>query len=386
MRKPKGRINGEGSIYDSPKGSGRWFAQVTVSGRPKRKRAKSPEHALEVLRELQKQHAAGVNLAKQQPTVAEWCVIWLDEYARKLRAHIRADYRRKVRNYIEGTALGRRRLNLLTPAEVQAWANALSERVGPATVRNAHARLRKALGVAVKMRYLVSNPAVGVELPPVEDRPQTVLNFEQATALLVALETHRHVALYRLALNLGMRQAELLGLTWDAVDWRRGELRVHRQLQRVPGADGHRVAALIDVKTRAGRRTLQLDADLIDVLRKHRANQAEERLFRGKAWRDPFTKQGGLVFTSSTGAPLTPSEVLVLLHSTLEAAGLPRIRFHDLRHTCATLLLADGVTLPAVSKLLGHANVAITARVYAHALEESKATAIAGLSARLRGA
>jgi integrase len=387
-RKPKGRINGEGSIYESPKGSGKWFAQVTVNGKPIRKRAPSQQEAGDLLRQLQDTRRAGVNLRKAQPTVGEWCETWVAQ-APKLRPHIRQDYARKVKRYIVPTPLGRRRLDKLTPAEVQDWANELSEKVGPLTVRNAHARLRKALGVAVRLNYITRNPAVGVELPSVEERlvEDFVLNFEQASALLDALKDDRLYALFRLALNLGMRQGELAGLTWDAVDLPRAELRVHRQLQRVKDGEGPQKPRLMDVKTKAGRRTLQLDDDLVDVLRRHKANHAEERLFIGKAWKDPFVKpHGGLVFTNSAGASLRPSEMRTILHTALDAAGLRHIRFHDLRHTCATLLLADGVPLPAVSSLLGHANVAITARTYAHALKESKATAIAALSARLRRA
>jgi integrase len=245
----------------------------------------------------------------------------------------------------------------------------------PQTVRNAHARLHKALAVAVKQRYLMRNVADDVELPTVRPRLITPLDIDQATALLDAVNGHRWAALYRLAINLGLREGELLGLTWNAIDFKTMTIRVYQQLQRVDGT-----FLLQTTKTKAGERTLRLDDDLLGILRAHQKNQAEERRVCGPAWKDRLD----LVFVSETGAPIHVSCLRAHFKQSLRRAGLPSMRFHDLRHTAATLMLADGVPIVTVSKILGHSSAAVTATIYAHALDSSKASAIGALSQRLR--
>lgn len=384
-RRSKGRANGEGSVYEYPKGSGKWVAQVYLeNGTSKRRRANSQREAREKLKQLQAEIDQGVDLTIQQPTVAEWCFTWLEHFATNLKPNIRDDYEGVIERYIEGEPIGQRRLDKLTPAQVQAWVNSLKQRIAPLTVRNAHARLHKALEVAVRNNYVARNVATATELPPVAKEPIRPLTFDEAQRLLDAVEGHRWAALYRLALNLGMREAELFGLTWGAINFERGTLRIHQQLQRARKdgkQDAPREFILQATKTKAGERTLKLDADLVDVLRIHKANQDEERALLGVRWRDPW---GTLVFTTETGGPMHISCLLDHFRQVLKQAGLPEMRFHDLRHTAATLMLASSVPLVTVSKILGHSSPAITATIYAHALDESKSLAIAGLSQQLK--
>lgn len=181
-----------------------------------------------------------------------------------------------------------------------------------------------------------------------------------------------------------MREGELFGLTWPAINFEHGTLTIFQQLQRVRKGgkpDAPKEFILQATKTKAGERTLKLDEDLIEMLRAHKVNQDEERALRGDKWRDPW---GTLVFTSDTGGPIFISGLLVHFRQVLKEAGLPKIRFHDLRHTAATLMLTDGVPLVIVSKILGHSSPAVTANVYAHALDEAKSQAIAGLSQQLK--
>jgi integrase len=380
-RRAKGRANGEGSIYESPKGSGIWHAQVRVEGAsPKRRRATSQREAREKLKQMLAELEQGVNLAAQQPTVEEWCDTWLATFAINLKPRIKDDYTAVVRRYIKDTKLGRRKLNQLTPADVQAWVNDLATKIGAQTVRNAHARLHKALAVAVRQRYIIRNVADEIELPPVRTPPIQPLDFDQARALLAILKGHRWEALYWLALNLGMRQGELLGLSWDALNLDAGTLRVSQQLQRVKQAEGGKAFVLQTTKTKAGERVLQLDAELTDLLREHRRVQDEELALRGERWKNTLN----LVFVTDTGAPIHFSDLVKQFKSALKKAKLPTIRFHDMRHTAATLMLADSVPLVTVSKILGHSSPAITAVIYAHALDDQKASAIAGLGQRLR--
>ncbi|GAB4446851.1 MAG: site-specific integrase [Chloroflexi bacterium OHK40] len=314
--------------------------------------------------------------------MADWCVTWLTTFATNLKPNVRDDYHGVVRRYITGSTLGKRRLDKLTPAEVQAWVNDLTTRIEPKTVRNAHARLHKALEVAVKNNYVPRNVASSTELPSVPKTDIQPLNFEQVQKLLDTVEGHRWAALYRLAVNLGMREAELFGLTWPAIDFERGTLRIFQQLRRARLEKGAaREFILQTTKTKAGERTLRLDEDLLEVLREHKLNQDEERALLGDKWRDPW---GKLVFTTETGGPIHISCLLDHFRQVLKKAELSEIRFHDLRHTAATLMLANGVPLVTVSKILGHSSPAVTAQIYAHALDESKSVAIAGLSQKLR--
>jgi integrase len=200
-------------------------------------------------------------------------------------------------------------------------------------------------------------------------------------ALLVVLKGYRWEALYWLALNLGMRQGELLGLTWEALNLDAGTLRVSQQLQRIKHPDGGKMFILQTTKTKAGERVLQLDFELVALLREHQRVQAEEAALRGASWKNRL----GLIFVTDTGAPIHFSDLVKQFKSALKKAGVPAIRFHDLRHTAATLMLADGIPLVTVSKILGHSSPAITAVIYAHALDDQKASAIAGLGRRLRG-
>lgn len=378
-RKPKGRANGEGSIY--PEGKG-WIAQITLAnGKPKRRRAKTEAAALDKLDELRQLRKRGVNLSKQSPNVAEWWSTWLDVFARQLKPNIREDYRGIGRRYIEPDVIGRRKVSLLTNAEVQDWVDRLCEKVASATVRNAHARLHKCMKVAIQRHIRTDNPADDIDLPEARTAPIHPLDFEQAMRLLEVFEDDRWAALYRLLINLGLREGEALGLTWDAIDLKKGAIRVYRQLKRVPTKDGTgREFVLQTTKKPASDRILDIDEDIIAALRRHKTEQLEEKLIVGKRWKETW----GLVFVSENGAPIHPSNLLSHFHKALARAELPKIRVHDLRHTCATLLLDAGVPLVTVSKILGHSSVAITAKIYAHALDKSKASAIATLSERLR--
>ncbi len=379
VRRTKGRANGEGSIY--PEGKG-WMAQITLAdGKPKRKRAKTKAEALEKLDELRGLRQRGVNLSKQSPTVAEWWSIWLDTFAKQLKPNIREDYRGIGRRYVDPDPIGRRKVSLLTSAEVQDWVDRLCERIAPQTVRNAHARLHKALKIAVQRHIRTDNPADNIDLPEARPAPIHPLDFDQALRLMEALAQDRWSVLYRLLINLGMREGEVLGLTWDAIDLKKGTIRIYRQLKRVPKRDGSgKEFVLQTTKKPASDRTLDIDEDIIAMLRGHRAAQLEERLIAGRRWKDTF----GLLFVTETGAPIHPSNLLKHFHKALDVAELPKIRVHDLRHTCATLMLDAGIPLVTVSKILGHSSVAVTAKIYAHALDKSKASAIATLSGRLR--
>jgi integrase len=207
-----------------------------------------------------------------------------------------------------------------------------------------------------------------VDVPKPTKRAIAPFDVDQATVFLKVAKTHRLEALFSVALACGLRLGEATGLRWMDVDLAAGVIMVRVQLQSVkkPG-EKRAVLVLQELKTEKSRRTLEIPKVCVDALRAHRTRQLEERLRAGVAWVDT-----GLVFTSfrkqsrgKVGAPLHPRNVLRTLHQLLDAAKLTRARFHDLRHSAASMLIAEGVELVEVSKLLGHSQLSITADLYA---------------------
>jgi integrase len=183
------------------------------------------------------------------------------------------------------------------------------------------------------------------------------LNRDQVRLLLDAAADPSMRALYAIAATAGLRRGELLGLRWADIDFERRMLTVHRTAHRVRGQG----IVFGEPKTNAGRRSVRLAALAIAHLRAHRALQIEHRLRIGPAWHDQ-----DLVFASNAGTPIEEARVSRLFQRDLHQAGLPRVRLHDLRHTAATLLIEQGVSMKAVQSMLGHATIGITMDVYAH--------------------
>ncbi|HET8631551.1 MAG TPA: site-specific integrase, partial [Thermomicrobiales bacterium] len=186
----------------------------------------------------------------------------------------------------------------------------------------------------------------------------------EARRFLDAARGNRLEALYRVALSLGLRQGEILGLQWADVDLDAGTLAVRRQLQRVDGA-----FRLMELKTAQSRRTLALPAALLAALREHRRRQLEERLLAGERWRGAAWD---LVFCTRYGTPLDARNLVIYFKALLTRAGLPDIRFHDLRHSCISLLAAQGVSDRVAMEIAGHSQISLTKNIYTHVYDEAK--------------
>jgi integrase len=223
---------------------------------------------------------------------------------------------------------------------------------------------------------LVRNPAALVASPHVPSPEVEVPTPEEARRLLAALRGHRLEALVSVALALGLRQGEALGLRWQDVDLDRKTLTVNVTLQRIRGA-----FVLAEPKTARSRRTLVLPSVTAAALRAHRTRQLEERMICGAAWQGE-----GLVFTSPVGLPLQGTNVTREFQRVLARAGLTRRRFHDLRHACASLLLAQGVHPRVVMGLLGHSHIGLTMNLYSHVIPELGEEAAARMEDVLAGA
>jgi len=221
--------------------------------------------------------------------------------------------------------------------------------LAPKYVKNIRAVLRGALNQAVRWDLLGRNPASLVEPPRVERYEIKPLTPVEARAFLAAIRGDRLEALYSVALTMGLRQGEALGLRWSDVDLDIGSLRIEKQLQRIEGR-----LQLVELKTKLSRRALIMPSSIVASLREHRHRQLEER----SAARDRWV-ESGLVFTTPGGEALEGSTVTRHFHDYLERAGLPQRRFHDLRHSCATLLLVQGVSPRVVMDVLGHSDIGI---------------------------
>jgi integrase len=237
-----------------------------------------------------------------------------------------------------------------------------------------HAILRAALGQALKCNLVLRNVAKLAHAPRVEQTEIEPLSPEQARQLLDAAKGDRLAALYSVAIALGLRQGETLGLRWQDIDLDRRLLRVRSQLQRIDGAP-----QLVRPNTASSRRTIELPGVVLDALREHQLRQSAERLAAGAAW-----QEHGLVFATRIGTPLDARNVVRQYHALLAKAGLPRLRFHDLRHTAASLLLAQGLELRVIQHVLGHSQISLTANLYTHVMPVLLKEAAAKMDAVLR--
>ena len=365
------RGNGEGSVRRRSTGS--WearFAVVDAAGQLRRQSFFAPtrREAEQRLREALSQRDGGVVAPGPRETVERFLATWLEGVKPRLRPNTWARYEEHVRLHL-GPTVGRVPLTRLSPNDVQrAHAALLGRGLAPETVRRAHATLRAALQDALRWRLIASNPAALVRPPRAPQREMAALSLAETRALLQASRGGPLEALWVLAVTTGLRQGELLALRWEDVDLEGGSLRVTGTLTRVAReapAEGqpktHQVIA--PPETAHSRRRVDIGSLAVEALRVHRGRQAEERLRAANLWVDK-----DLVFCGPMGGYLHRDQVDRQLKRLLAEATLPVIRFHDLRHTAATLLLGRDVNPKKVSEMLGHSTVAITLDTYSHVL------------------
>lgn len=333
----KRRGNREGSIYQ--RADGRWEARVSLpSGRRRAFYGKTRQAVVRRLQEAQKALLEGRPLTGERLTLTAFLARWLEDTAKpSLRPRTFDSYAMIVRQHL-APALGAVRLARLTPDMVQRYMNEKRESgLSATTVKYHHAILRRALTVAERRSLVPRNVAKLVTPLKVEQQEIHPPTVEQARWFMAVLEGERLRALYLVALSLGLRQGEILGLRWGDVNLEEGTLTVRHSLQRY-GAAYH----LDEPKTRKSRRTLPLPGFLVAELRAHMVRQLQERLLAGSAWTGDAW---GLVFTTEFGDPFGGTAVTRRFQRLLEKAELPRWRFHDLRHAAATFMLAKGVGL-----------------------------------------
>jgi integrase len=356
------RANREGSVYQRK--DGKWVAALRLGpGKRKHFYYRSQAEAVLTLHHAQHARMLGTLTSTRNETVETFLLNWLQyELQPKVRERTYQMYQQIVTQHLL-PSLGRIALQKLTSWHIQElYQHKRRQQVAPSTIYKIHRILHHALNDAVKLGHVLRNVGQFVELPPVNKRERVTqaLTFEQARTLLSTAQNDPLEALYVLALTTGMRQGELLAPKWSDLALTYGKLQVQRTLVRV--RQDHAIVA--EPKSPTSRRGIHLPQLAIDALTRHAQRQ------------QAILKKGGLstsasawVFCDEKGIPLRATSLIrQSFRPLLARAGLPQIRFHDLRHSAATLLLTLGVHPKIVQKLLGHSQMFVTMEVYSHIL------------------
>jgi len=354
-KKIRGR--NEGSIHQ--RSNGTWRVQIYIDGKRVGKTFRLKAEAQAWLRKMQHQFDLGFDIQAGGISLSEYLSDWLENSRSALQSTTIYQYRNVINKHIV-PFIGEIALKDLTLARVERlYGQLLENNCGVRTVRITHSILHCALEKAVKYNMVVRNVAHGAALPKYQHAEMKVLDETQVTQFLAASSGSHYEALFYLAAQTGMRQGELFGLKWTDIQWYSGVLQVQRQVKRPPGE----AWKFADPKTQAGRRTIQLGERTLQVLREHRERQNVMKAASGASW-----QEHGLIFPNSVGSPGDSSNLRKEFYRVLELGGLPKIRFHDLRHTAATLMLNYGVSPIVVSKILGHSKPSVTMDIYGHLL------------------
>ena len=380
----KKRANGEGNIRKRK--DGRWEGRYTAghdptTGKPIYKNVLGKTQA-EVKEKLKRaiEETRGLDIVKAgQYTLGQWMDVWFENYAKlKVRPSSHQTYKGYINNHIK-PYVGSIPLSKLTSLDLQKLYKMLlaegridriesknqPKGLSAKTVRNINQIISSALTLAKEQKLLSSNPADACALPRVEHREMRTLPVEQLTSFLREAKETGVYEMYYIELATGLRRGELLGLKWQDIDMVNGTIRVQRQVARI---DGEIVEA--PLKTKNSYRNVSIGPDAIEVLKEQKKKVGDSEY----------------VFPSPNGGPISPDSVLNMLHRVLERAGLPKIRFHDLRHTFATLALQNGVDIKTVSGMLGHFSAGFTLDTYAHVTTSAQREAANTMGSVLSGA
>ncbi|MDQ3864218.1 MAG: site-specific integrase [Actinomycetota bacterium] len=366
--------NGEGGITRHKNSNlymGRYTVQTPTGSKRMTLYGKTRREVDEKLTKAKADRDGGLVFDADNVKLGEYLGRWLVDSVRDtVRPTTFERYEQMVRLHIR-PVLGQVKLKKLTSAYVRGlYRQKLDAGLSPRSVQYVHVTLHKALKQAIADGLIPRNATEAVKPPQVRREEMRPLTAEQVKVLFEAAKGDRLEALYVLAVTTGLRQGELLGLKWDDIDLEVGTLQVRRTLTTAKGDP-----VLSTPKTKGSCRTVKLSQTALEILRSHLERQLGEIDRAGDMWRE-----NGLIFTPESGSPLSRQHVTARrFKPLLRRAGLPEIRFHDLRHTCATLLLSKNVNPKVVSEMLGHASIAITLDTYSHVLpnmQESAAKAM----------
>ena len=370
------RGNGEGSI--TQRANGTYQARITLEdGTRKSIYGKTRKEVQEKLKVALREQQQGTLVTAPQQKLEDFLKQWLEDTQKhSIRPRSFERYDEIVRLHIV-PVLGRIQLQKLTPQQVQSfYTKKINEGFKAGTVASFHNVLHKALDTAVRWNLIAKNVCDVVSPPRAEKFEFQPLTVEQIRKLLEVAKGHYMEALFKLALATGMRRGELMGLKWQDVDLNTGVLQVRRILTRIPSKMEGKGFIESEPKTRMSRRSVVIASFALEALREHHSRQLDAIIKAGPLW-----QFNDYVFCTSIGTHINPTtDMLEPLNELLEKAGLPHIRFHDLRHSAASLLMSQGVHPKVVQELLGHSTIAMTMDVYSHVLPSMQQDAMSKLN------
>ncbi|MDL2236088.1 site-specific integrase [Christensenellaceae bacterium OttesenSCG-928-L17] len=362
---------------------GRWEAKAPIgidpgTGKTKYKHFYShkEKEAAAWLRKTTSEVDEGVYTEPSRLALGAWMDIWLAEYCGHLKESTLGLYKLRVEKTIK-PALGAVKLHSLNPATIQAFYNGLQRGEKPLaakSIKNIHGVLHKALQQALALNYIRLNPSNACTLPRVGKPDIKPLMDDDMQRFIASIQGHRYERPLLVGMFTGIRQGELIGLTWDCVDFKKGLIYLHRQLQKIDGE--YKFTTLKSNKTR----TITPAQFVMDTLKEQRRIQNEWRLLAGPAWHDD-----DFVFTNELGEHMKKQTLYANFKQVVAGLGLPNARFHDLRHTYAVAALQSGDDVKTVQENLGHHTAAFTLDVYGHVTEQMKRESAARMDAFIRG-
>lgn len=370
------RGRGEGTIRRRPS-DGRWEAVATFGEQRRSFYGKTRAEAREKLAAAQRDYAQGLLIGDGRQTVAQYLASWLEVKRTEVKASTWGGYEVICRKHLV-PVIGRVKLTALTAQHVQqVIAHVQNAGLSSTLASGVYGLLHQALSAAVRLGLTSRDVCAQVSRPRIAPRELRVMTRDEAQRFLaVSSEQTRLGPIYQLALSTGMRRGELLALRWREVDLEAGRLSVVASMIWKQGAPRY-----TEPKTRRSRRQIALAPQMVAALREHRHRQRLWQVAAGPAWQGE--RYGDPVFSDELGFPLRQRRLQADFKRWLVAAGIAEMRFHDLRHTCATLLLAQQVNPKIVSEMLGHATVSMTLDRYSHVLPDMQDAATRAMSAAL---
>lgn len=375
--------NAQGAGTIRQRNDGRWEARYTAgynSGTGKQIQKSiygaTQKEVLEKLRQIQTAVDNGTYVEPLKLTLGAWLDAWTRDYLGGVKESTQAKYKSSVRVHIKA-ALGAVNLQKLKPHQIQGFYNSLQEAgMSAKSIRDIGGILHSALQQAVKNGFIKTNPAEACTLPRWQKKEMQVIDDDTAILFLEAIAGDRYEDVFFVDLFTGLRQAEVLGLTWGCVDFENGTLQISKQLVKERKKGG---AFYLDTPKSNKTRKIKPAQIVMDRLKARYYKQAENKLKAGTAWNNPMD----LVFTDEIGGYFVHGTVYKHYKRIVEQIGQPSLRFHDMRHSYAVMALMNGDDIKTVQSTLGHYTAAFTLDTYAHFTEKMRDESAARMNARI---
>ncbi len=379
-KKKRNKANGEGTIWAEKRNGKPYYRGCYIigygdNGKPIRKLFSSYDKkvVIDKMAEYRTQKNAGLTSSNEKITLQQWFYTWLFEFRiNDLKPTSFERYEGIYRNYVKDTPLGRLKLVDIRATDLQTYYNSLLEQGYTSNViRTLNKHLKTCISEAIKQGYIARNYCSLVNLPKSIDTDTDICVFtpEEQKTFINSLATHRQRALFILALGSGLRLGEIMALKWSDIDLVNNSLNVNRAISQISkvGKDGSRTWSKLEhpPKTRSSIRVIPLPTKVIKELKQHKARQNEEKLKNGELYQD-----NDLVFCTELGNYLDTRNLTRAYARALARAGIPHKKFHSLRHTYATRLFENDVSIKTVQSLMGHSDIGTTMNIYTHVMPE----------------